>query len=224
MHKALTKNAKLFPQENFTYTLRDAQGNIKKLWKENVLGSVLLRTLRKLVANPIAVVTDREGQVTGSYVKAGLLNKLAAYGLRIPGITGSYVDELRLANLVTNAGLAGIASRINGDGSEAVFNYIAIGTGTTAAAAGDTTLGTEITTGGGARAAATVSRTTTTATNDTARFVKTFTFTASFAVTEAGVLNAASSGTLLNRQVFSAVNVVSSDTLQVTVDLALADA
>lgn len=216
--------AKLSAMENFKYVLRDKDGNIKQLWKENKLGSVLLRTLRRLVPQPIATVTGRDGEVTGSYVKSGLLNKLAAYGLRLPGITGNYVDELRLANLVTNAGLAGIASRINGDGSEAVFNYIAIGTGTTAANATDTALETEITTGGGARASATVSRTTTTVTNDTATFVKTFTFSASFAVTEAGVLNAASSGTLLNRQVFSAVNVVSSDTLQVTVDLSLADA
>lgn len=219
-----TPKAKLNAMENFTYVLRDKDGKVKQLWKENKLGTFLLRTLRKLVPNPIATIAGREGEVTGSYVKSGLLNQLAAYGLRIPGITGGYVNELRLANLVTNAGLAGIASRINGDGSAAVFNYIAIGTGTTAAAAGDTTLQTEITTNGGERASATVSRTTTTVTNDTARFVKTFTFTGSFAVTEAGVLNAASAGTLLNRQVFSAVNVVSSDTLQVTVDLALADA
>jgi len=217
-------NAKLNAMENFTYVLRDKDGNVKKLWQENKLGTLLLRTLRKLTPNPVATITAANGEVTGSYVKEGILNKLAAYGLRVPVLTGNYVTELRLANLVTNAGLAGIASRINGDGSEAVFNYIAIGTGAVAAAAANTTLGTEITTGGGARAAATVSRTTTTVTNDTPRFVKTFTFTAGFAVTEAGVLNAASSGTLLNRQVFSAVNVESSDTLQITVDLALADA
>lgn len=218
------KTAKINAMENFTYTLRDAEGKVKQLWKTNTIGQMILRAVRALAPNPVANTLNEKGEVTGSYVKSGLLNKLAAYGVRIPGLTGSYVNELRMANLVTSAGLAGIASRINGDGSEAAFTYIAIGTGTTAAAAGDTALGTEITTGGGARAAATASRTTTTVTNDTATLVHTFTFSSSFAVTEAGALNAASAGVLLNRQVFTAVNVVSSDTLQVTIDVSLADA
>lgn len=135
---------------------------------------------------------------------------------------GNLKDERKLSNLVTNTGKAGMASRFNGAGAEAAFTYIAIGTGTTAAAIGDTTLETEITTGGGARAAATASRTTTTVTNDTARLEKTFTFTGSFAITEAGVLNAASAGTLANRSVFSAINVVSTDNLQVTIDFSFA--
>lgn len=213
--------AKVPTKDNFTYVLRDQNGNIKKLWRENVLGRLILRTLRKIVPEPIAAVTSPQGEVTGSYVKPGILNYLAAYGLRLPVLTGMYVEELRLSNLVTTAGKAAIASRINGSGAEAAATYIAIGTGTTAAAAGDTTLQTEITTNGGQRASATASRVTTTTTNDTARLVLTFTFTGSFAVTEAGALNAASAGSLFNRQVFSAVNVVSSDTLQVTIDLAV---
>ena len=44
----------------------------------------------------------------------------------------------------------------------------------------------------------------------------TFNFTLSFAVTESGVLNAASLGTLLARQTFSAINVANGDSLQVT--------
>lgn len=124
-----------------------------------------------------------------------------------------------MANLTTTTGKAGVASRINGSGAEAAFTYLAIGIGTTAAAIGDTALQSEITTNGGARAAATASRVTTDTTNDTARLVYTWTFTGSFAVTEAGALNAASVGVLLNRQVFTAVNVVSGDSLQVTVDI-----
>lgn len=57
---------------------------------------------------------------------------------------------------------------------------------------------------------------TTDTTNDTAQLVATFTFTGSFAVTETGVLNAASVGTLLARQVFGAINVASGDSLQIT--------
>lgn len=119
-------------------------------------------------------------------------------------------------NLITNAGFAGAASRINGSGAEAAFTYIAIGTGSTAANVADTTLQSEISTGGGSRGAASASRVTTSVTNDTAQLALTFTFTSGFAVTESGVLNAASTGTLLCRQVFSAINVVSTDTLTIT--------
>lgn len=129
---------------------------------------------------------------------------------------GQLKDYREYHNLVTSVGKAGVASRINGAGSEVAFTYIAIGTGTNAAAAGDTTLQTEITTGGGARASASCTRTTVTVTNDTAQLQATFSFTTSFAVTESGTLNAASSGVLLARRVFSAINVVNGDSLSVT--------
>jgi len=117
---------------------------------------------------------------------------------------------------VTSAGKAGAASRINGSGGEAAFTYIATGTGTNAAAAGDTALQTELAASGLSRANATASRVTTSVTNDTAQLVNTFSVTGSQAVTESGVLNASSSGTLLARQVFSAINVVNGDSLQIT--------
>lgn len=185
--------AKFSLRENFTYRLFDKDGNVKPLFQLNKIGQYLMKR---------GVITPETAP-----------KLLMALGL------GSWKNEMRLANLVTNAGKAGVASRINGSGGEAAFTYLAIGTGTTAAAVGDTTLQTEITTGGGARAAATASRTTTDTTNDTARLVYTWTFSSSFAVTEAGALNASSAGTLLNRQVFTAVNVVSGDSLQVTVDI-----
>lgn len=129
---------------------------------------------------------------------------------------GKLKERRELHNLVVDAGKAGIASRINGAGGEAAFTFIAIGTGATAAAAGDTALQTEISTGGGARAAGTASRVTTDVTNDTAQVVLTYNFTSSFAVTESGLLNASSAGVLLARQVFSAINVVNGDSLQIT--------
>lgn len=128
---------------------------------------------------------------------------------------GEIIDKRQYENLVTSAGKAGVASRIAGAGAEAAFTYVAIGIGTTAAAIGDTTLVSEITTGGGARAVdASLTRETTTVTNDTAVIDYTFSFTSTFAVTESGVLNAAAAGTLLSRRVFSAINVVSGDSLQ----------
>lgn len=139
-------------------------------------------------------------------------------GISLPkfSLFGKFTDKMTIENLVVSAGKAGIASRINGSGAEAIANYLAIGIGILAPAAGDVALGSEITTGGGARAAATVSRITTTVTNDTAQAQYTWTFSLSFAITEVGLLNAASAGTLFTRDTFSAVNVVSGDTLQVT--------
>lgn len=212
--------AKSHLDENISYQLRDKNGNVKKLFKTNKLGTMIFKAARKLNANPIEVYYDALGRVASSKVKRGLLAHLSAYGLRIQGLTGSWVETLHVANLVTDAGKAGVASRINGADSEAAFTAIAIGTGTTAADVGDTTLETEITTGGGERGAATASRQTTDVTNDTARLVKTFSFTSTFAVTEAGALNNnTSGGVLLNRQVFTAVNVVNGDSLQVTINI-----
>lgn len=192
---------------NVEYVHRDANGNIKKMFVENKLGTAILKFFRSISPDPIGA---------DGLVKAGLLNHLAAYGVRIPFVTGVWSGSRVISNLVTNAGKAGVASRINGAGSEAAFTYIAVGTGTTAAALGDTTLETEITDSGLARASATASRVTTDVTNDSARLVYSFSVSGTKAVTESGVLNAGASGVLLARQTFSAVNVVNGDTLQVT--------
>lgn len=131
-------------------------------------------------------------------------------------IFGSLTYKLQVSNLVTNAGAALVAGRINGSGAPAAATFIGIGIGATAANVTDTILQSEITTNGGQRASATVSLVTTDVTNDTAQLVLTYTFTGSFAVTESGVFNAVSAGTMLARQVFSAINVVSGDSLQIT--------
>lgn len=167
-----------------TFELRDKNGNIKKLWNENVLGKLIRLNF--------------------------------GFEVRIPFVTGFSGEKMVIKNLITNAGFAGVASRINGADSEAAFTYLAVGTGATAANAADTTLQAEIVDSGLQRAAATCTRVTTTQTNDTAQLVKTFSVTGTKAVTECGALNAASTGTLLGRQVFSAINVVSGDSLAIT--------
>jgi len=174
-------------EENVEYVLRDKNGNIKPLFQPNKLFAWLIK----------------KGIVSPHFPK-------------IPFFCGNWAMAMNVRNLITNAGFAGVASRLNGAGSEAAFTYIALGTGTTAANVADTALETEIATGGGSRANATASRVTIVVTNDTAQLQHTFNFTGTFAVTESGILNAASSGVLLARQVFSAVNVVSGDSLQVT--------
>lgn len=123
--------------------------------------------------------------------------------------------EIDFPNLVTNAGLAAIASRINGSGAEAVFTAFALGEGVTAAAAADTILETELSTSGLGRGAATVGRETTTVTNDTATWDKTWSVTGSEAVTEYGILNnTVAAGTLLTHTVQAANNVANGWTLQ----------
>jgi hypothetical protein len=132
-------------------------------------------------------------------------------------VTGNPSLVMRNHNLITNVGHAAANARMSGQGSYSTFVNLAIGTGTTAASATDTALQAEITTAGGARGAATATQVTTTVANDTTQLVKTWTFSGSFAVTEEGILdNASTGGSLLARQVFAVVNVASGDSLQIT--------
>jgi hypothetical protein len=132
-------------------------------------------------------------------------------GLEVRGPDGALKDRRELHNLIVTAGKQLLLA--SGGTAKYVkdFAYVAIGTGTTAAALGDTTLGTE-----SARALGTVS-------NPDANTLRiTYTFpagTGTGAITEAGLLSAAAAGTLLARQVFAAVNKGASDTLAVTFDL-----
>ena len=174
-------------KENVTYKVFDKDGNEKQLFQTHGFISWL--------------------------IKKGLLSPFLP---KIPVLFGFWSSEFNVSNLITNAGRGLISGLINGSGTPAAATFIAVGTGTTAAAATDTALQTETATSGLSRAAGTVSLVTTTITNDTAQVTKTFSVTGSVAVTEAGLLNASSVGTLLCRQVFSAINVANGDSLQVT--------
>ena len=178
--------------DNVEYSVRDKNGKIKRIFQQNSLYTL---AMKKGILSPYA------------YQKAG--------GILSPFL-GHWSKKATIANLVTNAGFALVAGRINGSGTPAAATYIAVGTGATAANVADTTLQTELAASGLSRAAGSVSLVTTTVTNDTAQVVVTFTVTGTQAVTESGLLNAASTGTLLCRQVFSAINVVNGDSLQIT--------
>lgn len=160
-----------------------------------------------------------DGSIRKQFAEWKLFAKLRKMGFAIPNVmflTGRMANSVNLKNLVTNAGFALIAARIGSDATEAKADYLAVGTGTTAANAADTTLETEITDSGLGRAAGTVSRVTTTQTNDTHQVTYTWSVSGTKAITECGMLNAASSGDLLGRNVFSAVNVVSGDSFALT--------
>jgi hypothetical protein len=130
---------------------------------------------------------------------------------------------LGVLGIVVNAGRAVVSARLYGTAS-AAFASIGMGTGTTAAAATDTALQTGVTASGGAdagvhvlpTASVTTSSVTTTITNDTAQWTGTVSITGTIAVTESGVFNADTNGTMLAHQVFSAVNVVNGDSIQFT--------
>jgi hypothetical protein len=120
-------------------------------------------------------------------------------------INGTVVREID--NLVVTTGKNFVASRMK-DATATAMSHLAIGTGTTAAAVGDTTLVTEA-----ARQALT---STTVSTNEVAYVAAFAAGTGTGAITEAGLLNAASSGTLLCRTVFSVVNKGSDDSMTIT--------
>ncbi len=85
---------------------------------------------------------------------------------------------------------------------------ISIPTGTTAAAVGDTALETQ---------AGRVSLTSTTVTTNSVAYVATFPAgTGTGAITEAGIFNASTGGTMLCRTVFSVINKGAADTLGIT--------
>lgn len=120
---------------------------------------------------------------------------------------GNVKQEIIVPNLVVTAGKNLIASRLK-DTSDAAMTHMAIGTGSTAAAAGNTALGSE---------AGRVALTSTTVTTNNVAYVGSFgAGTGTGAITEAGLLNASSSGTLLCRTVFSVINKGANDTLGIT--------
>jgi len=176
---------------------------------------IKLMSIKYSILNFIRKLTHRVSRIFGG--KFGMFDNVT---YTFKHADGRVYKEFTIANLVTDAGKALVAARIaldSGDsGGEAKANYIAIGEGTTPAAATDTALETEITTAGGERATATVTKETTDVANDTIVLTKTFTFTGSFNISESGVLNDAAAGDLLNHQVFSAIPVLSGDSLELT--------
>ncbi len=120
-------------------------------------------------------------------------------------INGETVKEV--PNLVVTAGKGYVASRMK-DTSATAMSHMAIGSGTTAAAAGQTALVSEL---------ARTGLTSTTVSGADIVYVDTFAAgTGTGAVTEAAILNASSGGTMLCRTVFSVVNKGASDAMTIT--------
>ena len=124
------------------------------------------------------------------------------------------VETRRKDNLILNGGFDFICDAIGLAAQPTEMNYTAIGTSSTAAAATQTALITELT-----RKAATYAHTAGT---------KVFTLTTTFnagegtgAITEAGICNAASAGIFLDRVVFSVINKGADDVMTTTFQFTL---
>lgn len=129
-------------------------------------------------------------------------------------INGKWIDYGTVCyRVVTDAGVAYIVDDWDG-GANVIdnFNYHGCGTGTTAEAAGDTALVTESTTALNPDSTRATGTKTQPAANQM-RSTGTVTFDASAAITEHGIFSQAATGggTLLDRSVFSAINVTAAD-------------
>ena len=121
---------------------------------------------------------------------------------------GIVTEKVHVPNLVVTVGKTFIASRMAGT-SSAVMSHMGVGAGTTSPVSGDTTLESAL--------GANVALTSTTPSSNTITYVATFGAGVSTgAITEAGIFNALSSGTMLCRTTFPVVNKEAGDTITIT--------
>lgn len=121
---------------------------------------------------------------------------------------GNIKDQQYVKNLVVDSGKAFIAGRMSATGTPTAMSNMALGSSSAAAATAQTTLTTET---------GRVALTSTSVTGPTITYVATFgAGVGTGAVNEAGIFNAATAGTMLNRTTFNTVNKGSSDTLSVS--------
>ena len=125
---------------------------------------------------------------------------------------GKLVDQRDIHNLVVQAGKDFIASRMV-DTSKDVMSHMAVGTGTVAPVAGDTTLQTEL---------ARVALTSVTYSANVITYVATYApGVGTGALTEAGIFNHAVTGDLLCRTSFAVINKAAPDTVSVSWQISL---
>jgi len=122
---------------------------------------------------------------------------------------GNIKQEEEVKNLVVTVGKNFIASRMK-DATATAMTHMEVGTSTQAAAVGDTALIAAV-------ASSRVTLTSTTVTTNSVAYVASFPAgTGTGALTEAGIFNASSAGTMLCRTVFSVINKGAADTLGIT--------
>jgi hypothetical protein len=126
--------------------------------------------------------------------------------IKLFGPDGKLKAEQNVPNLVVTTGKTFIAARMVG--TPTAMSHMAIGSGTTDPAVGDTALQTEL---------GRVSLTSSASSGAVVTYVASFgAGTGTGAVTEAGILNASSGGTLLCRTEFSVINKGADDSMSIT--------
>jgi hypothetical protein len=130
--------------------------------------------------------------------------------VKLFGPDGQIKQQHKEHNLVVTVGKTYLATWLAAASQAGKFmSYMGLGTGSTAAASGDTALTTEMSGGGYARQIGVLS-------NSTNVWTNTATFSPGVgtgAITEAGLFSAVTTGTMFAHQVFSAYNKQAGDTL-----------
>lgn len=122
---------------------------------------------------------------------------------------GIIKQEFTVPNLIVTAGKEYIASRMTGT-SSAIMSHMAIGTGVTAPVVSNTTLQAEA-----ARVGLTTFTTSTNQVTSTATFPANVP-SSGLAMTEAGIFNASTAGTMLCRTTFPVVNKSAGDSITIS--------
>lgn len=126
--------------------------------------------------------------------------------IQITGPDGKVKETRTIKNLVVTAGKQFIASRMVS--TPTAMSHMAIGSGSVAAAAANTALGSEL---------GRVALSSASASGVVATYAANFPpGTGTGAITEAGVFNATSAGTMLCRTVFAVVNKGADDSMSIT--------
>ena len=164
------------------------------------------------VLGRFALVRDKGGEANGFPGGLSFHSKTTIQHIR----GGKVIEERDLGSgVVTTAGVNFLATDfVDGTTDITTFDFHDSGTGIVAAAIGDTILGTQ---------AGPTTRATGTPSSPAAgqyRSVGTIAYVSTLAITEWGLFNqSAQGGTLWDRKVFAAINVVSGDSIQFTYTL-----
>ncbi len=119
---------------------------------------------------------------------------------------GKVIQEEKVNNIIVTTGKGLVATLVSGTGT--AFSHMAIGTDNTAEVIGDTALTAEV---------GRVTLTSKAVTANVIDYIGDFPAgTGTGTIVEAGILNASSSGTMLNRATFSSVSKTASDALKIT--------
>lgn len=125
----------------------------------------------------------------------------------LTGADGQVKDSREVKNLVVTAGKTFVASRMTGTSATAM-SHMAIGSGSVAAVVADTALGAQL----GRTAMSSM-----TSSGAVATYVSSFPAgTGTGAVTESGIFNDPTAGTMLCRTVFAVVNKGADDSMSIT--------